>query len=458
MQRNLGQQEVNLALQTIIYLGLIPFDWNEENLRAVVCSLGPVLDIHFSMDHYGKNKGYAFIEYQTPQQAQNAIAVLLKSQVKNPMTGYFRRFKADLSKEPNKNANIPNRQPLALNPAAMPIGMQFPPDFVPQNPIIAPITSADSFNGIDPQQQQYGQQQRPGMVNASPAPPPPPPPSINLAKTIDVPEKFLKATELLPVPMKLPFTTPDKISETLALLPPVELIQLIANLKVMLNNGEVNRAAEVFQLSPQLAAAASQALLLMGFIDEAVIQETMKSGGALPQVAAPAAQPNSNFQRSFTPNQYTTGPPQPVPQQEYNRNNYGQPLLNFGQQQNFSQPQNLGQQQNFNNRQNFQQQGHQNTPPPPQNYRAQGNYGRGFNQQQVHMQGNNQMPPPPQMSQPQTQGRWSNLPPSTQAKLANLPPNDANVIADILSMPMEQFNLLDQERKSVILNLRQQYM
>lgn len=429
MQR--GNQDFDLANQTIIYLGLIPFEWNEENLKAVVCSLGTVLDIHFSMDHVGKNKGYAFIEYQTPQQAKNAIAVLLQSQFKNPMTGYFRRFKADLSKEPNKNSHITNRPPIIPNMNAMPQGMQFPPDFVPQITATAPPP---------PSQNQYSQQapepynqavQRPNNMNTSAQAPPPPPPNKAMLSELGIPEKFLKATEALPIPVKLPFATPDKISETLSLLPPAELIQLLANLKAILASGDMTRAADVFQLSPQLATAATQALLLMGFIDEGVIQDTMKSGGALPTAAQPMSQPPNNFQNKPY-GQELYGAPPPMNQsgpQSFNRAGYG----NYPQQ-------------------NYPQQG-----PPPQNHRPQSGYSRGYNQPPTGMQNGNQSAPLPPPSS-QSQGRWPNLPPSAQMKLANLAPNEAQVIAEVLLMPMEQINQLAPDRQNVIMTLRQQYM
>ncbi|RKP31051.1 hypothetical protein METBISCDRAFT_14880 [Metschnikowia bicuspidata] len=359
MQRSFNQQDVNLAAQTVIYLGLIPFEWTQENLKAVVCPIGTVLDIHFSLDHYGKNKGFAFIEYLTPQDAQNAISVLSQTQVKNPATGYTRRFKADLSKEPNKNAHILNRPPLLPSTAAMPSGVMYPLEFTPKAPGSAlgssQVPPSGTHNG---RPQEFGQpvQQTPDSMKELIVLPPP----ILSTKT-SIPGKYVKAVEALPIPVKLPFTTPDKISETLALLSPAELIQLIANLKVIVSSGDMNRAADVFKLSPQLATAAAQALLLMGFIDEAVIQETMKSGGALPQDA----------------------------------------------------------------------------------------YSRPYNQMQ-----NSPLPPPP----PQGPGRWPHLPISAQMKLANLTPNEAQVIAEVLAMPMEQISALAPDRQQVIMTLRQQYM
>lgn len=453
MQRS-NQGDANPSTHTIIYMGLIPFDWTEENLRAVVCSMGPVLDIHFSMDHYGKNKGYAFIEFQTAQQAQNAIAVLLKSQVINPMTGYTRRFKANLSKEPSKANNLTVRQPLILNPSAMPPGMQFPPDFVPISPAVPSMQYTDSYSqrGQDP----YGQpQQRHGNMNSNLTPPPPPPPPASTVPTTEIPNRYLKATEILPIPKKLPFSTPDKISETLASLPPAELMQLISHLKVMLASGEVTRAAEIFQLSPQLATAATQALLLMGFVDEAVITETMKSGGALPHAVPETTPSGTNFQRKNGNNQFGTNAPPPPqgPPQDFNRGNF-YPQSNYGQQQGFGQQQNHGQSPNFG--QAGPQGGH---PPPHQNYRPQNNYNRNYNQIPNNSQGNSNVIPPPQ---PQNAapplGLWPKLPPATRIKLSKLPPNEANVIADILSMPMEQFNQLDAEKKNVIMGLKQQYM
>lgn len=422
--------------------------------------MGTVLSMHFLTDHYGKNKGYAFVEFQTPQQAQNAIQILLQSLVKNPVNGYFRRFKANLSKEPNKNAHIPNRPPFVASMSAMPAGMQFPPGFASQgSPSAASVNLNSNSYGRD--QELYNQPtQRPGNMASlsTPAAPVPAGPALtSIFPKIDFPEKYLKATKYLPVPVKLPFTTPDKISETLALLPPVELIQLISNLKVSLSTGDMARAADVFQLSPQLATATAQALLLMGFIDETVIQETMKFGGALPQAAVPVpvlnaaganTKGNVGHLNQYNPNLYGSAVPMSQGSHESYRGN-------------MSQKQGFGQHK-FNNRQGFQQQGgyQSSTHTLQQNYALQNPSSHNYTQMPNSMLGNNPLPPPPPMQVPlaQGQGRWPHLPPSVQTKLANLPPNEANVVAEILAMPMEQVQLLAPDRQNVIIGLKQQYM
>ncbi|OBA22861.1 hypothetical protein METBIDRAFT_37337 [Metschnikowia bicuspidata var. bicuspidata NRRL YB-4993] len=289
MRRNESQQP-NLST---IYVGLIPFDWSEDNFKAVVCGLGNVYDVRLGFDHIGKNKGFAFVEFETPQQAVNAAQLLTKVQIVMPSLGQVRRLRTEVKETFRSNDQ---RAIIPLKPEHLPAGVQFPPEVVVKKPQLLWASQAKyaSFSGPDIPSN------TPNSRGASHTPPLPgnmgnmgsiaPPNSSNT-----LPGELLKATHYLALPKKLPFSTPDKINETLGQISPPQLIELIANLKNIMNSSDSARAAEVFRLSPNLAASATQALLLMGFIDEEVIQEAMKAeiGNATP--AAPITPQQQNI-------------------------------------------------------------------------------------------------------------------------------------------------------------------
>lgn len=373
---------------TILHLSNIPFEWSEDQLQAVVTSLASVLDVRLGFDHVGKNRGYAFVEFENPQEAQKAVAALSQAKIHVPDGRPSRRLRFELSKEGFRTGNNTNKHPLPFIPSNM------PPYFEPAAALpFRPSTGLPPVPGMPP---------RPSGSHGSPAPQLPPIPGANGHQFAgapnfpgpQLPEHLTRASQTLSTPAQMPLQTPDKINETLSLIPPAQLIELIANLKNLLSGNQSARAAEVFQLSPNLAAAAAQALLLMGFVDEEVILESMKSASNTPQPPQPVTAYNQ-------PQQYQQNhglPPQPY--------NSGAPSL----------PQ-------------------VPLPPPPPKPQSQ------FPQQQ-------QQPPT----------KWGNLPLSTQIKLGALPPDQADLVAQVLSLPQDQISSLPPEKQTMVAGIRLQYL
>ncbi|KAF8004773.1 hypothetical protein HF325_000230 [Metschnikowia pulcherrima] len=396
-----------------IYVGLIPFEWGEDNLRAVVCALGKVIDVRLGFDHIGKNKGFAFVEFETSEEAVNAADILSKTQVVNPVLGQTRRFRTQVSKEAFRSGGNMTKRVIPFDPTHMPAGVQFPPEALAKYPQLLWASQAQnaSFggpNGANPMLSR-------GVSHT----PPIPGKGINTGSILPpsasniLPDEFLKATQFLAQPKKLPFATPDKINETLSQISPPQLIELIANLKSILASSDSVRAAEVFRLSPNLAAAATQALLLMGFIDEEVIQEAMKAEAA-----------NVNVQPVPVP---TPPPQQQAYQAPYNQNS-----------------------QHFNP-------ANQPAAPYSQNYDQQGRqYGSGSiaNQpQRTHLP---LLSPAP--GAPPAQSKWPHLPLLAQMKLANVPSDQAELIVQVLSLTPEQISALPPDRQNMVAGIKQQYL
>lgn len=82
-----------------IYVGRIPFDYTEEQVRSIFQSAGPIQDIRFVFDkETGKSKGFAFVEYFDAEAAASAVRNLDNHKVGNM------KLKVDFSNEGGSSA------------------------------------------------------------------------------------------------------------------------------------------------------------------------------------------------------------------------------------------------------------------------------------------------------------------------------------------------------------------
>ena len=63
---------------------------------------------------------------------------------------------------------------------------------------------------------------------------------------------------------------------------------------------------------------------------------------------------------------------------------------------------------------------------------------------------------PPQA--PVQNSRWPHLPPQTVQKLTTMAPDQADLIAQVLSIPQDQINALPPDKQTMVLTLRSQYL
>lgn len=343
----------------VVYIGLVPYEWDEAAVRAVVCGTGKVVAVRMGFDYVGKNKGFCFVEYLNPGEAERAIPLLNAIKIVNPSTNQIKRLRIEASKEPFKQGAT-EKAVLPFDRSRLPPNVQLPPE----------INNTYSTASTQSNQQ--------------------------------MPAKFTGASKVLPQPAQIPLGVPDKISETLSKIPPAQLIELIATLKNILSGPEALRAYEVFLLLPDLATCAAQALLVMGFIDEEVISESMKLAQQIPQKATPTPPPSI---------------PQPPQFQQYPNQYQGQQFQNNHQFQN--QPPQF-----------------QNKPYAQQFQKPQygfGNFGG-------------------------SGSKWPHLPQATQAKLQAMAPDQAELVAQVLSLPADQISTLPPDQQSMVTNLRAQYL
>mmetsp|Transcript_480 Transcript_480/g.546 ORF Transcript_480/g.546 Transcript_480/m.546 type:complete len:392 (-) Transcript_480:178-1353(-) len=383
-----------LTASTVLYVGQLPYEWDENIIKSVVCGSGNVVDVRLGFDYAGKNKGFCFVEYQTPQDTQKGLQLLSQIKLLNNQPnqkGQYKKLRIELSKEGlRSNAPSDYKPILTLDRKYLPNTVQLPPEMLYNGPPVPAnngnLTPTSSFT---PPMNQFQPQLAPPQLQNN---------QFNNAGS-QMLSNYLSTSQGLPQPPNLPFAIPDKINETLSQIPPAQLIELISNLKSILSGPNANRAVDVFQLSPQLATAAAQALLLMGFIDADVISESMKS--------------TSN-----------TGASQQQPMQTPMQNPMQNPMHNQ-----MHMPQ-IPQQPSLSQTPNVQQ---MSNP-----------YGQ--------LQQQTLLPPTPQTS------RWPHLPPQAVAKLSSMAPDQADLIAQVLSLPVDQIRSLPPDKQIMVTNLRAQYL
>lgn len=297
------------ANSAVVYIGGIPFDWDETIIKAVVAGSGNVVDVRIGFDYEGKNKGFCFIEYQSPQWAQQAIVYLNQIQLVYA-NKQVKKLRIESSKESLKANNVyESKQVIPLTDRnALPNYVHLPSPMlqvVPYSPnrMESPMPNNNMYMN-QPQQQNYSNNNYNGYNASQP----------------QMSTKYTQAIQNLPQPKISPFETPDAINKTLGKIPPPQLIELIANLKNMLAGPDAARVHEVFSISPDLTTAAAQALLLMGFVDADVITESMK-----PQTPQPQ-QPQQQYQQpQYQQPQQQRMPPQASTFQPNYQNNYTPP-------------------------------------------------------------------------------------------------------------------------------------
>ncbi len=60
-----------------LYIGNLPYNITEDELKEFFASAGNVTSVAIIKDKMtGKSKGFGFVEYSTPEEAQNAISTL----------------------------------------------------------------------------------------------------------------------------------------------------------------------------------------------------------------------------------------------------------------------------------------------------------------------------------------------------------------------------------------------
>lgn len=87
-----------------IYIGQLPYDVSESELKELFTEFGEIVDVNLIMDHYsGRSKGFAFLDMPNNSEADRAIKALNKSMLKG------REIKVNQVQQPRRNKRSKHR-------------------------------------------------------------------------------------------------------------------------------------------------------------------------------------------------------------------------------------------------------------------------------------------------------------------------------------------------------------
>lgn len=243
---------------SVIYLGNIPNDWDEQVVSSVVAGSGKIVDIRSRLDSSGRSKNFCFIEYLNPHEAARALTLLNEIKL-----GPKRKLRVELSKEGLRTSHPKDRPVLQLHRNHLPYYVQIP--------------AAMRENSTEPLSSEFPTSAAP-VYNNNPA--------IPVKQEITMPEVLAKASQYLPQFNPSAFKADDKISQNLQSIPPVQLIELLSTLKQLISTN-VSSAQQVFDMSPNIPIAVVQAMILMGLIDINTLTAAIQQQINTPQPVAP---------------------------------------------------------------------------------------------------------------------------------------------------------------------------
>ncbi|PYH43145.1 putative polyadenylation factor subunit CstF64 [Aspergillus saccharolyticus JOP 1030-1] len=255
-----------------VFLGNIPYNLTEEQVKDILSSAGTVTKFRLMLNpETGKPKGYGFADFADADAAASAVRNLNDYEIMG------RKIRVDWPHNNEKDS--------------------VPPEYNQNAGGAGPAASQQDGLGLGA-----------GGAGAQPAhaPLPPLPPGVEVPPHLDC---------------------PNAISQTLASLPPNQLLDVLHQMKSLVM-ADPARATELLRQAPQLAYAIFQALLLMNLVDYSalgsVVEQAAQTVAAAPPPATAAAAAAQAFQTY--PGQVSTPPmvsapfgqqqpPQAAPQQ-----------------------------------------------------------------------------------------------------------------------------------------------
>jgi RNA recognition motif-containing protein len=135
----------------VLYIGAIPYNWDVDVIRSVVCGSGPVVDVRCMMDNASKNKGFCFVEYLTPLDALNALTLLSKVRIEGR-----KKMRIELSKEGLRSMQHTAKPVLKLNRLLLPANVMLPGEMSSASEMTGDIEDeTDRIDATDLGERQY---------------------------------------------------------------------------------------------------------------------------------------------------------------------------------------------------------------------------------------------------------------------------------------------------------------
>lgn len=370
-------------LSSTIQVTNLPADWTQDTISSVVAGSGPIINISSKNDPRTGKLSAVLYDYMTSRDCKRAFDVLKR--VSNWQCHLERIIPS------NYETHAEGKSELTLNRDSFPwkSGLDLPFEMVsevplPRKPV---VTSTTPGNGS------------------------------NDAK-VAFPDILSKASQHLPQLQPNALTVTDPVSENLSKTPPLQLIEIISNLKILANqdSSRRNQLESFLRTNMDISVSVTQALLEMGFIDYNAVTNVIKSqpkgNGVIANNLAKNGTGSGTNSSSNTPLNQNMAPlnnrPMPIPMAPppfmAQQPQMQQPPMPFG------------------------------FVPPPMPF----------------------MPPTPALHSPPPvvvpQAGSINL-----VKLQSLPQNQRDMIKQVLTLTDDQIRSLPADQKTMVENLRKEY-
>lgn len=273
----------------------LPVSWNKDTLTSVIAGSGTIVSTEEEKNPEGEALISVNIDYKDASAANRALNVIQK----------IKHFpcKMNLIIPQNweqKRSGDTQLTAIELDREHYPWDdkLELPFEMVsevplPRKPVITSNTPTTSNVSL-----------------AAPAPPNPPKPPV---EQIQFPEILSRASQHLPAHQPGSMSTPDPVSQNLAKIPTLQLIEMLSNLKILENQENKRPQLEQFLKSnSDLTIAVTQAFLEMGLINHHVISKVLS---AVSVHAPPSATVSNGEHVTTQPAIQQSPPPAPAPPQ-----------------------------------------------------------------------------------------------------------------------------------------------
>lgn len=227
----------------VVFVGNIPYDMSEEQLIEVFREVGTVVGFRLVFDREtGKAKGYGFCEFEDAETAASAVRNLNEKEVGGrPMRISFADVDPMFEGRTTSMGQVEGEEPLQASGRP------------PARRTMGPQGNRQSQQQQLPPNLPQGQQLQPGIG----------------------------AT--------------DAISQTLAALPPNQLLDILSQMKGLATMNP-DQAKILLNGHPQLAYALFQAMLMMNVVDGSILERVLTQSGALGGASQEQVQQPQQFQ------------------------------------------------------------------------------------------------------------------------------------------------------------------
>lgn len=235
-------------LSSTIQVTGLPADWTQDTVSSVVAGSGPIIDITIKNDPRTGKLSAVLYDYKTSKDCKRAYDIL------NRISG----FPCNLERiiPPNYEDRTTGKSEISLNRDSFPwnLNLDLPFEMVsevplPRKPVVTTTSSSASTNA-----------------------------GIGGTK-VAFPDILSKASQHLPQLQPNTLTTPDPVSKNLGKTPPLQLIEIISNLKILANQ-DISRRSHLesfLKTNMDISVSVTQALLEMGFIDYNAVTNVLKT-------------------------------------------------------------------------------------------------------------------------------------------------------------------------------------